>query len=110
MEVSALQPKVHAADLPLETLAGNHSISESEKVGELSRQFEAVLLRQILASAQKTVFASKMNPESSATAIYRDMVTNQLADSISHSRALGLGDSLAQQLGRQLKTDGDAKS
>jgi flagellar protein FlgJ len=103
MEITSLQPHVNAADLPLEKLAGNSKISDAEKIAEVSRQFEAILLRQILASAQKPTFSSTMNPQSSATGIYRDMMTNQLAQQISHSGALGLGSTLATQLDRQLK-------
>jgi peptidoglycan hydrolase FlgJ len=105
MQLAPLQSHVKAADLPVERLAGNQQLSEADKIAEVSRQFEAVLLRQILAAAQKTVIPSKTNPESAATGIYRDMITNQLADTISHSGALGLGDSLAHELTHQLKLD-----
>src|SRR5438552_7115919 len=105
MEIPSLQRGVNAADLPLEKLAGNQQISEAEKVTEVSRQFEAVLLRQILGGAQKTIFASSMNPQSVASGVYQDMITNQLADKISHSGAFGLARSLEKQLHHQLKTD-----
>ncbi len=71
----------------------------------MSRQFEAVLLRQILASAQKTIFASSMNPQSVSTGIYQDLITNQLADNISHSGAFGLARSLEKQLRHELRTE-----
>ena len=103
MQISSLQPSVKAADLPLEKLVGNNQVSESDKIAEVSRQFEAILLRQILSSAQKTIFPSSMNPESNATGIYRDMVTQQMADQISRSGAFGLGATLAKQLDRQLE-------
>jgi flagellar protein FlgJ len=105
MEITFLQRRVNAADLPLDHLAGNPEVSEADKVAEVSRQFEAVLLRQILASAQKTIFASNMNPESVTTGVYRDMITDQLADSISDSGAFGLARSLEKQLSHQLETD-----
>lgn len=110
MVIAPFQRHVNAADLPLDKLAANQQVSEADKVKEVSRQFEAVLVRQILAAAQKPVFASKMNPESSATGIYRDLLTDKLADTISHSKAIGLGDSLAHQLGRQLKVKPDSPS
>jgi Rod binding domain-containing protein len=105
MEISPLQRHVSASDLPLERLAGNKQVSDGEKVAEVSRQFEAVLLRQILGSAQKTVFASSTHPQSVAGGVYQDMITNQLADSISHSGAFGLARSLEKQLSHELKTD-----
>jgi Rod binding domain-containing protein len=105
MEIPALQHHVKAADLSLDKLARNSQVPESDKIAEVSRQFEAVLLRQILSAAQKTVFASSANPNSASAEIYRDMLTTQLADTISHSKALGLANSLSHELNHQLKLD-----
>ena len=58
MDISALQPHVKAADLPIEKLAANPNISDTDKVGQACRQFEAVFLRQILKDARKTVISS----------------------------------------------------
>ena len=102
MEIGTIQPHVNAADIPLERLATNAALSEQKKVEELSRQFEAVLLRQILSEAQKTVFKTKYSDDSTASQIYRDMTVQQLADSISRSGAFGLGKTLSKDLTRQL--------
>lgn len=104
MEIPSIQRQIQAADLPIERLAGNPHVTETEKLAEVSRQFEAVLLRQILGDAQKKVFASAMNPESVAGGVYQDMITNQLADSISRSGAFGLASSLNKQLQHEVKT------
>lgn len=101
MKITSLLPKVAAEDLPLEKLAGNKSLSEEQKVGEVSRQFESVLLRQILGQARKTTFSSKFNQDTMTSGIYQDMVTNQLAESISRSGSFGLARSLEAQLVRQ---------
>lgn len=97
-------PLIHTAkaeDVSLEKLAGNKSLSEAEKVTEVSRQFESVLLRQILGQARKPVFKSKFNEESMSSGIYHDMVTSQLADGISRSGSFGLARSLQAQLVHQ---------
>ena len=52
MELAPLQCHVKASDLPVERLAGNKQLTETEKVTEISRQFEAVLLRQLAAHAR----------------------------------------------------------
>lgn len=104
MELNPLTHSVQAADLPMEKLAANSKISEQDKITEVSRQFEAVLLRQILQSAQKTQFKSTMSGDSATSGIYQDMVTNQLADSISKSGAFGLAKTLNQQLQHELPT------
>ena len=104
MEISALPNTLHASEVPLEQLAGNSKLSETEKIGELSRQFEALLLRQVLQQTQKTVIKSNLMDESATSGIYRDMITNQLADSMSKSGSFGLAQSLEKELTRQLST------
>jgi len=107
MNVAEVHASLLASELPLDRLAANPNIPEQEKVAEVCRQFEAVLLRQILQQARKTVIDSEFNSESATSGIYQDMVTNQLAESISRSGGLGLAQSLQAQLTRQMiKPDG----
>ena len=102
-------PKVRASRLPLECLANNPTLSEAEKVAEVSRQFEALLLRQILNDAYKTKFASSWNPPSVAKDIYQDMITTQLADSISQSGKFGLASGFQRQLTRPVRNASGSK-
>jgi Rod binding domain-containing protein len=102
MDIAPLQsPRVEAANLGLDRLAASTQVSESEKVAEVSRAFEAVLLRQILSESQRPIFQSSSAGNSSVDGIYRDMVVNQMADDISKSGSFGLGKSLARELQRQ---------
>ena len=101
MTIHSLNPAVAAGNVPVEQLAGNKSLSEKQKLEEASRQFEAVMLRQILGQGRKTIFRSKFNQESMTSGIYQDMITSQLADGISRSGGLGLARSLEAQLTRQ---------
>jgi flagellar protein FlgJ len=103
MTIPSLQRKLEAADVPPERLAGHSQLTQEQKVAEAARQFEAVLLRQILESTQKTVSPSSLSNDSTASTIYRDMVTNQLADSISRSGALGLAKTLEADFMKQLE-------
>lgn len=104
MNVPAFQPQlyraVQASQPPLESLAANPHLTEREKISEVCRQFEAVLLREILRNTQKTVVASSFTDDSAASSIYRDMTTDVLADRISHSGAFGLAKSLEAELAR----------
>jgi flagellar protein FlgJ len=113
MDISALQPHVKAADVPIERLASNPKISDADKVGQACRQFEAVFLRQILQEARKTVISSSTTShDSNISGIYGDMVNSQLADSISRSGAFGLAKSLQVQLVHQVlphSTDANSK-
>ena len=102
MDITPIQRPVQAADIPPEQIANNSQLTEEQKVGEATRQFEAILLRQILASTQKTVIPSEFSDNSTASSIYHDLVTQQLADSISKSGTFGLARTLQRQLTRQL--------
>jgi Rod binding domain-containing protein len=84
----------------MEKLAGNPNIPQDEKVREVSRQFEAVLLRQILSEARKPVIAG--GQQSSSSGVYDDMINNQMADDISRSGGFGLAKSLQTQLVHQV--------
>ncbi|MEY2407482.1 MAG: Rod binding protein [Verrucomicrobiota bacterium] len=102
MQLSPLNSALKTSDVSAEDLVKNKNLSEKEKVHELCRQFEAILLRQILNDAQKTVIQSGLTPKSSSHDVYQDMAVNQLADSISKSGSFGLGQSLETQLSRQV--------
>lgn len=103
MPVASINPhaKVNPADLPLEKLATSKALSEGEKTSEMTRQFEAVLLRQILNEAQKPAFKSKYAATGVSSSIYQDLMVNQLADRISSSRTVGLAQELETQVSRQ---------
>ena len=101
MNVLPLQPLLKAAQIPLEKLDSNPHLSEAEKIAEVSRQFEAVLLLQILSQARKTVFNSEFNTDSTTKGIYQDMINYQLAESISRTGTLGLARGLEEQFARQ---------
>jgi flagellar protein FlgJ len=98
MQVNALQPKVDASHVALESLAGSKQLTQDQKIGEASRQFEAVLLRQFLSESQKPVITSEFTDNSNTAGIYQDMITNQLADSLSRGGGIGLAKTFERQL------------
>src|SRR2546423_7497110 len=99
MNIPSLQPHVDAATIAPERLAKNPKLTEQQKIAEASRQFESILLKQVLENSQKTVIKSKLTEEdSTASGIYHDMVTTQLADSISKSGKFGLTQTFEHQL------------
>lgn len=102
MNVASLPSAIKPGEIPLEKLEGSSRLTEAQKVGEVARQFEAVLLRQILSAARKNVIKSEFSSESSTSGIYNDMINNQMADDISKSGVFGLARSLQTQLTRQV--------
>ena len=94
--------KVNPADIPLEKLATSKALTEEQKTSEMTRQFEAMLMRQILTEAQKPMFKSSLSSGGGvSTAIYQDLMVTQLADKISSSRTVGLAQELEEQVSRQ---------
>lgn len=94
-----ISPKIDPAHLPLERLASSTKISEGEKIAEVTKQFESVLLKQILSQAQKPLFKNTLMGDTGATnAIYQDMFTQQLADRVSRGGSFGFAKSLEKEL------------
>jgi Rod binding domain-containing protein len=102
MEIPALTRSLNAADFPLEKLATSTQLGDAEKIAEISRQFESVLLRQILSEAQKPLFKSALLQSDSCTnSIYQDIIVEQLADRISRGGTFGFAKVLEHQLSAQ---------
>lgn len=101
MTIHPLERRVQAGDVPLDKLAANTQLPERDKIAQASRQFEAILVRQILATAHDPGIRSSTNHSSAANDIYKEMWTEQVADSICSSRGLGFAAALSQQLGSQ---------
>jgi peptidoglycan hydrolase FlgJ len=98
MQISSIHPKIDASHIQLESLAGNKALNQEQKIAEASRQFEAILLRQFLSESQKPVITSEFTDNSNTAGIYQDMMTNQLADSLSRGGGIGLAKSFERQL------------
>jgi Rod binding domain-containing protein len=102
MPIQPLQGQhIDPSRLQLDHLAASTQIDEKTKIGEVSRAFEAVLLRQILQESQKPAFKSKLTGNTAADGIYHDIVVNQLAENISKSGGFGLAKHLTSELQRQ---------
>jgi Rod binding domain-containing protein len=102
MNIAPIQSPVDTSSIPVEDLAGNKHLTEQQKIAEASRQFEAIMLRQILSESQKPVITSEFTDNSTAAGIYQDYITNTLADSMSKSGTFGLAKIFEQQLSHPL--------
>lgn len=108
---AAIKPRIDASKLTPQELEANTELTQKQKIAEASRQFEAILLQEILNEAEKTVVHSKYDEDSMSSGIYRDMVTKQLATSIADSGSFGLAKMFEQQLTGKSKSAGtDQKS
>ena len=89
---------ISANHLAVEQLAQNNKLTEAEKIGEVARHFEAILLRQFLNEATKPLMGGDEGMNSAQKGIYQDMITSTLADTISKSGQFGLSQMFRQQL------------
>jgi Rod binding domain-containing protein len=106
MLVAAIQPRIDTSHLTPDELANNKRLTKEQKISEASKQFEAIMVRQILTEAQKSSIKNEFNDNSTASSIYKDFVTDQLANSISHSGGIGLAKTFEQQLSQPQKNHG----
>jgi Rod binding domain-containing protein len=99
MTITPIQsPAVDAQDIAPEDLMGNKSLTEDQKIAQASRQFEAIMLQQILSETQKPVITSEFTDDSTAAGIYQDYVTQTLSESMSKAGTLGFAKVFEQQL------------
>ena len=82
----------------VERIAQNNKLTEAEKIGEVAKQFEAILLRQFLSEATKPMLSQDEGMNPAQKSIYQDMITNTLAETISQSGEFGLAQAFRQQL------------
>lgn len=99
MTIAPIQPMpTNAQDIAPEDLVGNQHLTEDQKVAQASRQFEAIMLQQILSETQKPVITSEFTDDSTSAGIYQDYVTQTLAQSMAKSGTLGFAKVFEQQL------------
>ncbi|HEY1790564.1 MAG TPA: rod-binding protein [Verrucomicrobiae bacterium] len=89
---------VDTSNIPVEDLAGNKHLTKQQKIHEASRQFEAIMLQQIMSEMQKPVINSEFTDDSTAAGIYQDYMTNALSQSMSKNDSLGFAKIFEEQL------------
>ena len=99
--IGSILPEIQADAIPLEKLAQSDRLSEPAKIREVSRQFEALLVRQILKETRKPVIESGLFGQSFSSDLYQDMINDKLAETISQSGAMGLAAQLERDLGKR---------
>ena len=105
MNIGAVQPKIDASAIPLEKLSGNSNVSDADKAKEVARQFEAVMVRQILKSAQQTGVKGLLEDSSASKDVYFDMMNYHMADAITRGGGVGLASAFQAQLQSQMTVE-----
>lgn len=97
MNIPPIQSLIDTSNVPVEDLMGDKHLTEQQKIHEASRQFEKIMLQQILQEVQKPVITSEFTDDSTASDIYQGYITNALADSMSKA-GFGFAKIFEQQL------------
>jgi Rod binding domain-containing protein len=98
MNIPALQSSVDDPNVPIEQLAGNKHLTQQQKIHEASREFESIMLKQVLSEMQKPVITSEFTDDSTASDIYQGYISNALAEGMSKSGAFGFAKIFEEQL------------
>ena len=86
--------------------AAPRAASEREQLGEAARQFEAIFVRQMLASARNADFGGSELFGGEGEATFREMRDARFADITAGTGALGMADAIEAQLARFLGPEG----
>jgi Rod binding domain-containing protein len=100
MNIPPIQAPVDfdTSTVPIEDLAGDKHLTRQQKIHEASRQFEAIMLQQVLSEMQKPVITSEFTDDSTASGIYQDYISQALSESMSKSGSFGFAKIFEQQL------------
>jgi flagellar protein FlgJ len=88
-----LQTEVLNSSDALPSLKASETKDDPEKVADVSRQFEAILMRQFLSESMKSLLQ-----EGPSGQVYGYMLTDSLADTMTKAGGLGLSNILQAQL------------
>lgn len=80
---------------------------DRQKLADAAKRFEAIFVRQMLASARKASFGDDMFA-SQANDTFKQMMDERFADILADSGSLGLGKSIEAQLAKHLGMEGGA--
>jgi peptidoglycan hydrolase FlgJ len=91
---------------------GNEKIKASAKDNKLHKvcaEFESLLIQNILKSGRNTLPGNGLFDKSNESEIYKSMMDERLAISVSEAKGFGLGDLLYKQLEKIQENSGSVK-
>lgn len=91
-------PTTWGPQTDLDRIAYRSNMTDDQKIGELAKEFEAMLFKQVLKGMKQTFGGSSMFPSEGPHSIYGDMMIDNLAQSISHAGQIGFAKTFADQM------------
>lgn len=105
--MNSLDPAALAFDpKPLGKLRADAARNDPEALREAGRQFEAMLVNQLMKTARATKFNEDDPMDSPAMQTYTGLLDEQFAQGVTRGRGLGLADALVRQI--ELATKGSS--
>jgi flagellar protein FlgJ len=92
---------------PTINLKDNAPVADTVKEAKLRKSckdFEAIILKQMLTTMRKSIPKSGLFNDNFADDIYQSMADDALAKDLAQNEGMGLGDTLYRQLSGQIKT------
>lgn len=86
------------AQTDLDRIAASSSMNEQEKIGELAKEFESMLFKQVLKGMKQSFGGASMFPSEGPHAVYGDMMIESIAQSISHAGQIGFARTFTDQM------------
>ena len=96
------------AQTDVDRIAHNKNLTENQKMGELAKEFEAMLFKQVLKGMKESFGGSGMFPAEGPHSIYGDMMIDTLAQSISNAGQIGFARTFTDQMTNQPVADDKA--
>jgi peptidoglycan hydrolase FlgJ len=97
----AFAPPPAVSSTGLKDFEQNADTEREDKLRKACGDFEAIILRQMLAAMRKSVPENEFLGNSDAQKMYQEMHDQKLADNLSEDRGTGLGEMLYKQLSGQ---------
>jgi len=99
MNVQPTAPPASNAKLDqLRAMLDNPKLTREDKLQAAARQFETVMLREVVKQTMKPLVEGALTGEGAGQGIYEYFMHESLADGLSKGGGFGLADSLVQQL------------
>lgn len=92
-----------AQTINLKNNAASTDTVKEVKLQKACRDFESIMLKQMLTTMRKSVPKSGLFGDNFADEMYQSMSDDELAKSLAQSKGMGLGDALYKQISGQIK-------
>lgn len=105
-EIATL-PEQNGNAFPLKKSTGSADMKNEAALKKACRNFEAIILQQMLTAMRKSVPKSGLIDSGFAQDMYQSMADESLAQEMANSRGIGLADALFLQLSTAPQSKGD---